>query len=85
MAGSRFVLRYRGEGAVPDADVARVTELPEAVVVDASPKMLLVESDPDALQALVDSLPDWVMAPEQGFPIPDTRKRAVRPPEPDGS
>jgi hypothetical protein len=49
-------------------------------VVDATPRMLLVEAEPDALQALVDELPDWVMAPEQGFPIPDTRKRAVRPP-----
>ncbi len=85
MAGPRFVLRYRGQGAVPDADVARVAELPEAVVVDASPRMLLVESDPDALRALVDSLPGWDMAPERGFPLPDTRKRAGHPPEPDGS
>lgn len=77
---SRFVLRYRGPGATPDADVARFAEHPAAVVVEASPRMLLVESDPDALQELVDSLPDWVMAPEQGFPLPDTGKRAVRPP-----
>ena len=77
---SRFVLRYRGEGASPRSDVDRVAGLPAAVVVDATPRMLLVEAEPDALQALVDELPDWVMAPEQGFPIPDTRKRAVRPP-----
>lgn len=81
MAGSRFVLRYRGEGGPPEDDVAKVQALPAAVVVDASPRMLLVESDPDALRALVESLPDWVMAPEQGFPIPDTRKRAERPPD----
>lgn len=85
MAPARFVLRYRGPGATPDADVARVAGLPSAVVVDATPKMLLVESDPDALQDLVDSLPDWVMAPEQSFPLPDTRKRAVRPPPPPDS
>ena len=83
MVRSRFVLRYRGEGASPESDVARVTELPEAVVVDATPRMLLVESEPEALQALVDELPDWVMAPEQAFPVPDTRKRALRPPEAD--
>ena len=77
---SRFVLRYRGEGASPRSDVDRVAGLPATVVVDATPRMLLVEAEPDALQALVDELPDWVMAPEQGFPIPDTRKRAVRPP-----
>jgi len=79
------VLRYRGQGAPPDGDVARVAQLPEAVVLDTSPRMLLVESDPEALRTLVDSLPDWVMAPEQAFPLPDTRKRAVRPPEPDSS
>ena len=82
MGTSRFVLRYRGAGPLPEDDVARVAELPAAVLVDASPRMLLVESDGDALQQLVDSLPDWVMAPEQGFPLPDTRKRADRPPEP---
>jgi len=80
----RFVLRYRGEGSSPEADVARVSELASAVVVDKTPRMLLVESDPDELQALVDALPDWVMAPERGYPLPDTRKRADRPPEPGG-
>lgn len=81
MPGPRFVLRYRGEGGPPDADVARVAALPDAVVVNASPRMLLVESDPEALETLVASLPGWVMAPEQGFPLPDTRKRAERPSE----
>jgi hypothetical protein len=60
--------------------VARVADLPSAVVVDSSPRMLLVESDPESLQELVDSLSDWVMAPEQTFPIPDTRRSAARPP-----
>jgi len=81
MGKPRFVLRYRGTGPRPEGDVARVAELPAAVVVEASPRMLLVESDGDALRQLVDSLADWVMAPEQGFPLPDTRKRADRPPE----
>ena len=82
MAPARFVLRYRGAGSTPEADVARVAELASATVVDVSPKMLLVDSDPDALQALVDSLPDWVMAPEQGLPLPDTRRTVKRPPSP---
>jgi len=56
-----------------------------AAVVDASPRMLLVESDPDELQAVVDALPDWVMAPEQSFPIPETHKAAERPPGVDDS
>ena len=85
MARSRFVLRYRGQGSSPEADVARVAELPDAVVGDASPRMLLVGSGAgaQALQALVGALPDWVMAPGEGFPLPDTRKRALRPPEAD--
>lgn len=85
MARSRFVLRYRGDGALPESDAARVAELPSAVVVDASARMLLVESEPEELRALVDGLANWVMAPEQGFPLPDTRRRAVRPPSPDPS
>lgn len=82
MARSRFVLRYRGSGAKPEGDMARLSDISDAVVVDASARMLLVESDPAPLQALVDSLPDWVMAPEQSLPLPDTRKRADRAPEP---
>jgi hypothetical protein len=77
---ARFVLRYRGSGATPDADVARVADLPSTVVVDATRRMLLVESDPEALRALVDSLPDWVMAPERSTPLPDTRRQAQHPP-----
>jgi len=82
VAKPRFVLRYRGEGARPDAVAAKVAELPSAVVIDASPRMLLVESDPAELQALVDLLPDWVMAPELHLSLPDTRQRAERPPLP---
>jgi hypothetical protein len=76
----RFVLRYRGQGALPEADVARVAGLPDVVVVDSTSRMLLVESEPEPLEALVGTLADWVMAPERGFPVPDVRKRAERPP-----
>ncbi len=83
MGPHRFVLRYRGEGAAPPADVARVVALPSTVVVDASARMLLVDAGPDAdgLRALIDTLADWVLAPEQSYAIPDTRKRVDRPPE----
>ena len=81
MSRPRFVLRYRGDGACPEADVARVHDLSDAVVVDQSSKMLLVESEPEALRALVDTLPDWMMAPEQQYGVPDTRKHVVGPPE----
>jgi hypothetical protein len=76
----RFILRYRGDGSVPEADVALVQGLDDTVVVGESPRMLLVESEPEALRALVDSLPDWLMAPEQEYEVPDTRKRVEGPP-----
>lgn len=79
MAKTRFVLRYRGEGTRPD-DVERVRGLPGAVVVDSSARMLLVEADEQPLRDLVESLPDWVMAPEQTFGVPDPRHRVQRPP-----
>jgi hypothetical protein len=76
----RFILRYRGDGEIPDADAARVHGLDDAVVVGASPRMLLVESEPEPLRALVESLPDWMMAPEQQYGVPDTRKQVEGPP-----
>lgn len=84
MATGRFVLRYRGEGAIPEADVARVRAVPGTRVVDASDRMLLVEADPDRLGALVDDLPGWVMGPEQTYMVPDTRKQVEGPPKEQG-
>ncbi len=81
MAKGRFVLRYRGEGAKPDADVAKVRELADAVVVDSSSRMLLVESEPELLRHVVDALPDWVMDVERTYEVPDTRKRVLGPPD----
>ncbi len=80
MAKARFILRYRGEGATPDGDVAQVQDLADAVVVDSSARMLLVESHAEPLRQLVDTLPDWVLAPEQTYAVPDTRERIERPP-----
>ena len=77
----RFVLRYRGDGPAPAADVSRVRGLDDAVVVDSSTRMLLVESEPEPLRQLLGTLPDWIMAPEQQYGVPDTRKRIERPPE----
>jgi len=79
---ARFVLRYRGEGSKPEADVERVRALADTVVVDdSSSRMLLVESHDRPLRDLVDSLPHWVMAPEQTYAVPDTRKKVKGPPD----
>ena len=76
----RFVLRYGGKGPPPEADVDRVRALPDAVIVDASSRMLLVESEPEALRHLVDGLAGWVMAPEHTYPVPDRREHVEGPP-----
>lgn len=80
MATERFVLRYRGEGAIPEADVARVRSLPGATVVDSTPRMLVVEAEPEPLRRLADSLPRWVVGQEQTYAVPDTRKTVEEPP-----
>ena len=81
MARDRFVLRYQGEGLAPASDVDRVRRLPDTVIVDSSPRMLLVECEPERLHALVAELPGWMMAPEQTYAVPDVRKWVRRPPE----
>ncbi len=81
MARTRFVLRYRGEGPKPDADVARVQELGDAVIVNSSSRMLVVEAEPGPLRDLVEGLPDWVMGPDVVYEVPDTHKKVLRPPE----
>ena len=76
------MLRYRGQGPKPDADVARVHELTDAVVLDdSSSRMLRVEAEPAALRDLVEGLPDWVMGPDVSYEVPDTRKKVLRPPD----
>jgi hypothetical protein len=82
VAKERFVLRYAGQGTKPEGDVARVSDLSGAVVVDAtSPRMVLVESEPGPLRELVDGLDDWIMGAEQAYAVPDTRKKVERAPD----
>lgn len=77
MERRRYVLRYRGQGAKPSADVEHVRHLAGITVLDeSSSKMVLVECDEESTTALAEALPDWVVAPEQTFDVPDTRKRA---------
>jgi hypothetical protein len=77
----RFILRYDGPGPAPAGDVAQLRGIEDAVVVDASSRMLLLESEPETLRSVVADLPDWIMAPEQAYGLPDVRPRIERPPE----
>jgi len=81
MARRRFVVRFRGDSAKPAEDLERIRNLRQATVLDeSSPRTLLVESDEQPLRELIESLPGWVLAPEQEIPLPDTRQRIQRPP-----
>lgn len=81
MSRRRFVLRYRGDGPPPEADLERLRRLPGTTVLDASSRMVLVESAEDSLAGLVEAFPDWVVAPQQTIALPDTRPRISGPPE----
>lgn len=73
------MLRYEGEGAAPERDVARIAEQPGAAVVDRSGRMVLVEGDEATLASLAEGLPGWVIAAERTYSLPDPRHRPPHP------
>ena len=74
---SRFILRYRGTGPKPDEDVQRIRALPNTIVLDDSPRMLLVEAPEDELKAALASMREWVMSQERMIPLPDPRPKPL--------
>lgn len=80
---ARFIVRFRGAGSPPAADVSRIRSVPELRVVDSSARMLLVDAVEHHLRAAIDDMPDWLMAPEQIVPLPDSRKKVLNPPHED--
>jgi hypothetical protein len=72
---ARFILRYRGAGTEPATDLERIRTLPNVVVLEVTSRMLLVEAPEAELPELTHALQDWVVAPEQMTPLPDTRKK----------
>lgn len=73
---ARFILRYRGQGAKPAADVARVKQCAGVTVLDASmPRMLLVEGAKAKVRELAERLEGWVAAEEQTVRLPDPRPK----------
>jgi hypothetical protein len=75
-AVERYVLRFRGATAKPPGDVERILASKGITVLDdSSPRMLLVEAGQVELKALVDSMPGWIMTPEQTISLPDPRPK----------
>lgn len=74
----RYILRFRGQGVKPAADVEIIRSLPHVIVLDDTPRMLLVEAPPDELQTAMKSLPNWVMTEERMIPLSDPRPKVIR-------
>jgi hypothetical protein len=75
MATGQFILRYRGQGPTPAADIERIRALNGLSVLDSSGRMLLVEAPEAELQTLVDTLPDWMLSAERKVAMPDPRQK----------
>ena len=71
---AKFILRYCGKGEKPAAQVARVRACADVKLLDASsPRMLLVEGARQAVAALAETLPDWIVSEERTVKLPDPR------------
>lgn len=76
---SRFILRYIGMGTKPNTDIERIHASSDVTVLDdSSPRMVLVEASGADLRALVDSMPEWVVAEERMIKLPDPHPRPKR-------
>ena len=77
----RFILRYVNAGPAPDAHIKQIKSLPEAQVLDASSRMMLVEAPEKNLRKAVADLPGWVISAEQTVALPDPRPKVLHPPD----
>jgi hypothetical protein len=65
----------------PADDVQRIRDAPGLKVLDATPRMFLVEANKDSITYLKKELPDWIITREGSTPRPRTRRRVDKPPE----
>jgi len=77
---SRFILRYRGQGARPQDVVEKILAIGGAAVLEDSDRMMLVEAPEQELREAFGSEADWVVTPEVKYEVPDTRKKVRKPP-----
>lgn len=60
---------------MPEGDVQRIRGHERVSVVDSTDRMLLVDAEPNDVETLKASLPDWVFSEEQTMSAPDPRPR----------
>jgi hypothetical protein len=71
----RFIMRFKGQGKMPDADVSRIRAEQGVKIDSTSARMLLVQASPQTIARLAETLPDWICTPEQTVPLPDPRPK----------
>lgn len=75
----RFVLRFRGEGRAPRADVALLEAQGEVTIIEfAPPRLMLVRATERRLRVVLRRLPKWEMNAERTVRLPT---RPARRPE----
>jgi hypothetical protein len=73
---TRFILRCRQPENIQPAQVDRITQIPGVKITEQSPKMLFVEGEEGILRDFVEANPEWILAPEVKYSVPDPRYRA---------
>ena len=66
----RFIIRFRRDGAV-HAIVERLHASPDVVVMEQTPRMVLVEASEKDLRQIVDDSDDVVIVPERHYERPN--------------
>ena len=76
MTKSRFILRYRGAGAIPPETTAQLRELDDVEVLDESARMLLVAGGKRRLDKFLgQQAGEWLLSPENYVKLEDPRQK----------
>jgi len=83
---ARFIVRYRGKGKKPAADVEQFRGLEQTKVLEETPRMLLLEAPECALLSKASAMPDWVVSAEKSYAAPRpspvlAKAKNLKPPE----
>lgn len=76
---TRFILRYRQPGPIPESALDLVQAEVGDGVINTSPRMVLVECNQAMIDSLAASLPEWSVTPEIRIPPPGKRLSILEP------
>jgi hypothetical protein len=71
----KYILRYRGQGIMPDEEARHILESADATILDDSARMVLVEAVGAKLKAAVAGMDQWSVSPEHTVPLDDPYPR----------